>query len=125
MAGNSAEPGRSVTSKVVAILLTFHNGNEHSLTEIAQLTCLPISATHRLVTELAGWGVLERTEDSRFCVGLPSRRWAAEGRIPRPSSNRPGECSKTSSPPPGRVRGSGSSPRAASPISRNDPITAR
>jgi DNA-binding IclR family transcriptional regulator len=71
MAGNSAEPGRSVTSKVVAILLTFHDGNEHSLTEIAQLTCLPISTTHRLVTELAGWGVLERTVDSRFCVGLP------------------------------------------------------
>ena len=71
MAGNSAEPGRSVTSKVVAILLTFHDGNEHSLTEIAQLTCLPISTTHRLVTELAGWGVLERTADSRFRVGLP------------------------------------------------------
>jgi hypothetical protein len=37
MAGNSAEPGRSVTSKIVAILLTFHDGNEHSLTEIARL----------------------------------------------------------------------------------------
>jgi hypothetical protein len=36
MAGNSAEPGRSVTSKIVAILLTFHDGNEHSLTEIAR-----------------------------------------------------------------------------------------
>jgi hypothetical protein len=37
MAGNSAEPGRSVTSKIVAILLTFRDGNEHSLTEIARL----------------------------------------------------------------------------------------
>ena len=64
MAGNSAEPGRSVTSKVVAILLTFHDGNEHSLTEIARLTCLPVSTAHRLVTELAGWGVLERTDES-------------------------------------------------------------
>ena len=71
MAGNSIEPGRSVTSKVVAILLTFHDGNEHSLTEIARLTCLPVSTTHRLVTELAGWGVLERTDESRFRVGLP------------------------------------------------------
>jgi DNA-binding IclR family transcriptional regulator len=71
MAGNSAEPGRSVTSKVVAILLTFHDGNEHSLTEIARLTCLPVSTAHRLVTELAGWGVLERTEESMFRVGLP------------------------------------------------------
>src|SRR3984885_15371403 len=71
MAGNSAEPGRSVTSKVVAILLTFHDGNEHSLTEIARLTCLPVSTAHRLVTELAGWGVLERTDESRFQIGLP------------------------------------------------------
>ena len=71
MAGNSADPGRSVTSKVVAILLTFHDGNEHSLTEIAQLACLPISTTHRLVAELAGWGLLERTADSRFRIGLP------------------------------------------------------
>src|SRR5580704_53905 len=71
MAGNSAEPGRSVTSKVVAILLTFHDGNEHSLTEIARLTCLPVSTAHRLVTELAGWGVLERTDESMFRIGLP------------------------------------------------------
>ena len=71
MAGNSAEPGRSVTSKVVAILLTFHDGNEHSLTEIARLTCLPVSTAHRLVTELAGWGVLERTDESVFRIGLP------------------------------------------------------
>ena len=70
MAGNSAEPGRSVTSKVVAILLAFHDGNEHSLTEISQLTCLPVSTTHRLVSELAGWGVLERTEEARFRIGL-------------------------------------------------------
>ena len=70
MAGNSAEPGRSVTSKIVAILLTFHDGSEHSLTEIARLTCLPVSTAHRLVTELAGWGVLERTDESTFRIGL-------------------------------------------------------
>src|SRR5260370_30639461 len=73
MAGNSSEPGRSVTSKVVAILLTFHDGEEHSLTEIARLTGLPVSTTHRLVTELAGWGLLERTDESQFRAGLPIR----------------------------------------------------
>ena len=73
MAGNSTEPGRSVTSKIVAILLTFHDGNEHSLTEIARLTCLPVSTAHRLVTELAGWGVLERTDELTFRIGLPIR----------------------------------------------------
>jgi len=71
MAGNSAEPGRSVTSKIVAILLTFHDGHEHSLTEIARLTRLPVSTAHRLVTELAGWGVLERTDESTFQIGMP------------------------------------------------------
>ena len=76
MAGNSAEPGRSVTSKIVAILLAFHDGGEHSLTEIARLTCLPVSTAHRLVTELAGWGLLERTEESTFRVGLPIRAMA-------------------------------------------------
>jgi len=79
MAGNSAEPGRSVTSKVVAILLAFHDGDEHSLTEIARLTCLPVSTAHRLVTELAGWGVLERTEESTFRVGLPMKTIASRG----------------------------------------------
>jgi DNA-binding IclR family transcriptional regulator len=69
MAGNAIEPGRSVTSKVAAILLTFGDGAEHSLTEIARLTCMPLSTTHRLVTELAGWGLLERTAESQFRVG--------------------------------------------------------
>lgn len=73
MAGNSAEPGRSVTSKVAAILLTFRDGSEHSLTEIARLTCLPVSTAHRLVTELAGWGLLERTNESMFRIGMPIR----------------------------------------------------
>ena len=36
MAGNSAETGRSVTSKITSILLTFNQGSEHSLTEIAR-----------------------------------------------------------------------------------------
>ena len=52
-------------------MLTFRDGNEHSLTEIARLTCLPVSTAHRLVTELAGWGVLERTDESMFQIGMP------------------------------------------------------
>ena len=31
MAGNCAEAGRSVTSKITSILLTFTEGSEHSL----------------------------------------------------------------------------------------------
>jgi IclR family acetate operon transcriptional repressor len=74
MAGNSAEPGRSVTSKIVAILQAFTNGGMHSLTEIARLTELPVSTVHRLASELAVNGVLERTEDARYRVGLPLRK---------------------------------------------------
>jgi DNA-binding IclR family transcriptional regulator len=69
MAGNSADTGRSVASKVIAILLTFTNGSAFSLTEIARLTGLPISTAHRLATEMAAWGVLERTDDGHYRVG--------------------------------------------------------
>ena len=65
------EPGRSVTSKVAAILLTFQADDKHSLTEIARLTGLPVSTAHRLVTELEGSGLLERTDDAEFRAGLP------------------------------------------------------
>jgi DNA-binding IclR family transcriptional regulator len=73
MAGNSADSGRSVTSKVVSILLTFTDGNVQSLTEIARLAGLPVSTAHRLVTELAAWGVLERTDDAHYRPGVPLR----------------------------------------------------
>jgi DNA-binding IclR family transcriptional regulator len=71
VAGNSTEAGRSVTSKVVSILLTFTDGNVQSLTEIARLAGLPISTAHRLVAELAAWGVLERTDDAHYRAGVP------------------------------------------------------
>jgi DNA-binding IclR family transcriptional regulator len=70
MAGNSADSGRSVTNKVVAILLTFTNGTVYSLTEIARLTGLPISTAHRLASELAAWGILERTEEGHYRAGV-------------------------------------------------------
>jgi predicted transcriptional regulator len=53
VAGGSAESGRSVASRVTAILLAFHSGGTHSLTEIARLTGLPVSTTHRLLSELS------------------------------------------------------------------------
>lgn len=73
MAGNSAESGRSVASKISSILLTFTDGNRQSLTEIARLAGLPVSTAHRLVTELSAWGVLERTGEAQYQVGVPVR----------------------------------------------------
>jgi DNA-binding IclR family transcriptional regulator len=73
MAGNSTDAGRSVTSKVIAILMTFHNGEAYSLTEIARLTGLPVSTAHRLATELLEWGMLQRTGEGQFRIGTQLR----------------------------------------------------
>ncbi len=73
LAGNSTESGRSVTSKITSILLTFTQGSEHSLTEIARLAGLPISTAHRLTSELASWRLLERTGNGHYRAGLPLR----------------------------------------------------
>ena len=72
MVDDEAEAGRSVTSRVTAILMAFLSGGTHSLSELAQLAGLPISTTHRLVGELVSRRVLERT-DGGYRVGLPLR----------------------------------------------------
>jgi DNA-binding IclR family transcriptional regulator len=82
MAGNSTEAGRSVTSKITSILLTFTQGTEHSLTEIARLAGLPISTAHRLTSELASWRLLERTEAGLYRAGLPLRTIGTVGSCP-------------------------------------------
>jgi DNA-binding IclR family transcriptional regulator len=79
MAGNSTDAGRSVTSKVVAILQTFTQGDRHSLTEIAHRTGLPISTVHRLASELAAYGMLERRDDAHYRIGTPLRVFGAVG----------------------------------------------
>jgi DNA-binding IclR family transcriptional regulator len=76
---NSAD-GRSVTSKLAAILRTFSTGSVYSLSDIARSANLPVSTAHRLTAELAEWGLLERTDDKRYRVGtlvthLGTRVW--------------------------------------------------
>lgn len=85
MAGNSADSGRSVTSKVIAILLTFTSGSVYSLTELARLTGLPISTAHRLATELAAWGILERTDDGHYQAGEQLKVIGSQTTIPATS----------------------------------------
>jgi DNA-binding IclR family transcriptional regulator len=91
MAGNSTESGRSVTSKITSILLTFTEGSEHSLTEIARLAELPISTAHRLTAELTSWRLLERTSDGLYHAGLPLRM-ISEGRDSSPTLNERAPC---------------------------------
>lgn len=61
--------GRSVTSKLAAILRTFSSGQAHSLSDVARSAGIPVSTAHRLVTELVEWGFLDRSSDKRYCVG--------------------------------------------------------
>ncbi|MFB9378395.1 IclR family transcriptional regulator [Kineococcus gynurae] len=63
-------PGRSVTSKVLAVLGAFDPGaRELTLSRLAERAGLPVSTTHRLVAELAEWGALDRTTDGTYTVG--------------------------------------------------------
>jgi DNA-binding IclR family transcriptional regulator len=70
MSGNRATPGRSVTSKVAAILDAFTVKNpELTLNELATRAGLPLSTTYRLARELVAWGGLERRPGGGYRVG--------------------------------------------------------
>lgn len=71
MAGGSRQPGRTVTSKVLAILSTFeHSRGSLSLTQIAQEAELPLSTAHRFVNELVEAGMLSRGPHGKLQLGL-------------------------------------------------------
>ena len=98
MAGNAVESGRTVTSKVTAILMAFADGTEWSLSELARMTNIPLTTTHRLVTELVAAQLLERSPEG-YRVGPALGRLCATGTQaarPSPSSRPP---SSTISPP--------------------------
>ena len=74
VAEGSAEPGRSVLGRALAVLDTFsHERPEQTLGAICEATGLPSATTHRLVNELVGWGALERVGRGRYRIGL--RLW--------------------------------------------------
>src|SRR4051812_28305376 len=80
--GGSPKPGRSVTSKVVAILAAFSPAvPELTLNELARRTGMPLSTTYRLASELADWGVLERVRGGGYRIGL--RLWEVGSLSPR------------------------------------------
>lgn len=74
MAGGNRDPGRSVTSKVLAILEVFEKSRGPvTLSDICEQSGLPLSTAHRLVGELTEWGLLTRGINGRYQPGI--RLW--------------------------------------------------
>jgi DNA-binding IclR family transcriptional regulator len=70
VAGGSTTPGRSVTSRALAVLDAFDSSAPRlSLSEIAERSGTPLSTTHRLLGELTEWGALARRDDGRYEIG--------------------------------------------------------
>jgi DNA-binding IclR family transcriptional regulator len=82
MSGNHGTPGRSVTSKVAAVLDAFTvEKPELSLNELAGRAGLPLSTTYRLASELVAWGGLERRTGGGYRVG--PRLWEVGMVVPQ------------------------------------------
>ena len=74
MSGGSREPGRSVTSRVMAVLCAFDADHRRlTLTAIAERSGMALSPAHRLVRELEASNALVRDTDGRYHIG--SRLW--------------------------------------------------
>ena len=69
MAGNSGVPGRTVTSKLAAILTAFTSGWDYTLSELAMQTNLAVSTVHRLLNDLVGTPLLERPDGCTYRPG--------------------------------------------------------
>lgn len=68
------EAGRSVASRIFAIFDVFEgHGPSLSLSQIAELSGLPLSTCHRVVGELEEWGGLARDSQGRYQIGI--RLW--------------------------------------------------
>ena len=66
--------GRTVTSKVLAMLAAFERGpSSLSLSDLAAAADVPLPTAHRLAAELMEWGALDRDDRGRYVVGL--RLW--------------------------------------------------
>jgi DNA-binding IclR family transcriptional regulator len=81
-AEDTAAPGRSVTSKVLALLAAFSPESPAlTLSELACRAGLSLATAHRRAAELVDWGALERGSDSRYRIGL--RLWEVASLAPR------------------------------------------
>ena len=74
MAGNTRDPGQSVTARALALLGAFDAAHPRlTLSDLARRTGLPLATAHRLARELEAWRALERDDDGLYHIGL--RLW--------------------------------------------------
>lgn len=74
--------GRSVLSKVIAVLEAFSPATPQlSLNDLARRTGLPVSTAYRVASELVEWGGLERVNGGGYRIGL--RLWEIGSLAPR------------------------------------------
>ncbi|RAJ59978.1 IclR family transcriptional regulator [Streptomyces sp. Amel2xB2] len=72
----------SVTGRALRVLEVFSpEAPVLTLTEISRRAGLPLTTAHRLVSELAGWGALERDPAGGYRIGL--RLWEIAALAPR------------------------------------------
>jgi DNA-binding IclR family transcriptional regulator len=69
VAGKNRNPGRTVASKINSILLALADDDMLTISEVAARCDIPLSTVHRLMNEMAAWGVLERDDGGRYRVG--------------------------------------------------------
>ncbi len=70
MAGNTLEPGVTVSRRLLAVLGAFDLRHPRlTLTQIARRADLPLSTVHRFAGELESWGALAREESGEYVVG--------------------------------------------------------
>jgi DNA-binding IclR family transcriptional regulator len=87
VAGNTADAGTTVASRLLAILGAFDDAHrELTLTELAGRAGLALATTHRLVGELVTWGALARVASGGYVVGR--RLWDVGMLAPGPSGLR-------------------------------------
>jgi DNA-binding IclR family transcriptional regulator len=80
--GGDVAPALTAAGKVLAVLGAFsHARPALRLADLARITGLPLSTTHRLVAELVTWGALERDDGGAYRVGL--RVWELGALAPR------------------------------------------
>lgn len=82
IAGNTADEGRTVLNRALAVLGAFSKDEPELTLGMIQHTCgLASATTYRLVAELVEWGALERVSRGRYRIGL--RLWQLGSLAPR------------------------------------------